>query len=468
MRAPLLALALLSSSTALLRPSPGALRGAPTRRRASASDDEPVDDQVAEKLAEWRRLAGEGKLYESSHIALTEGDDEAGEGSPAADVDNGGDVDLLGGGSLLAAFEDESDLIDVDMGEYMEGEDFADDYLSDEETSRLLAGISNTVVRGPPGGDKDAAEGGGKAKKKNARSSAGRDEGRGKGATAQEAPKGERLQKLLSNAGVCSRREAERYIADGRVRVDGKLVTELGRRFSRNSRITVDGAPIVQRDAQSTFWAVLNKPKGTLVTMKDEKGRKTVADLIPRARGLRLLPVGRLDRDTAGLVLMTNDNEWVHKLGHPSFGHTKRYRVVVRGGRIDGSVLRTLRSGGLLLDDDLRPLAPVAVEELNFYPDTGETSLEIILVEGRNRQIRRMMAALGHEVKSITRTAMGPIGLGALKAGEWRTLQKHEVAKLKASGSSAPEDKGAGGKGKGKRRWHSKGGGSSGHWRRKR
>jgi 23S rRNA pseudouridine2605 synthase len=233
---------------------------------------------------------------------------------------------------------------------------------------------------------------------------------------------------------VASRRAAEAMILDGRVFVNDRIVTTLGRKVDpAYDRITVDGYAIAMRPTAELKWVALYKPKGYVCTMDDEKGRKTVMELVPGAERARLLPVGRLDRNTAGLLLMTNDNKWLNELTHPSKGFQKYYRVVVEG-RPDERTLERLSDGSIHLDGDERPFAPCDVTWVSDDAKRGgmvTTTLRITLGEGRNRQIRRMMDAVHHPVYALTRTAIGPINLRGLAPGEWRELSAAEVALLK-------------------------------------
>jgi 23S rRNA pseudouridine2605 synthase len=240
-------------------------------------------------------------------------------------------------------------------------------------------------------------------------------------------------------------------ILDGRVFVNDRLVTELGRKVDPSSdRITVDGQLVSARPAAELKWVAVYKPKGYMCTCDDEKGRKTVLELVPGADRARLLPVGRLDRNTAGLLLMTNDNAWVNELTHPSKGFQKHYRVVVEG-RPDDRTLTRLSDGSIHLADEDRPFAPCVVEWLADDDRRGgmvTTTLRLTLSEGRNRQIRRMMDAVHHPVYALTRTAIGPITLKGLAPGEWRELTAGEVNQLKRqrkqSGGGASSPRGGG------------------------
>ncbi|KRW91928.1 RNA pseudouridine synthase [Alicyclobacillus tengchongensis] len=226
----------------------------------------------------------------------------------------------------------------------------------------------------------------------------------------------ERLQKVLAHAGVASRRKCESLIADGRVSVDGKTVTELGYKVDPARQvIAVDGKPI---RLEAKVIILLNKPTAYVSTVSDPEGRRTVMSLLPKIEE-RLYPIGRLDYDTSGLLLFTNDGALTERLLHPSHHVEKVYRVTVQG-RVNKEA-RQLLQQGVELDDGLT--APAVVEVLR----QGEESVvHLTIHEGRNRQVRRMFEALGLPVKRLKRIAFGPIALGHLKTGEWRMLEPDE------------------------------------------
>jgi pseudouridine synthase len=238
-----------------------------------------------------------------------------------------------------------------------------------------------------------------------------------------------RLQKLLSMAGVASRRAAEQLILEGRVVVNGDVVMTLGTRADpAQDDIRVDGRRI--RFDTRQRYIVLNKPKGFVTTRKDPEGRRTVIELLHGVREY-VYPVGRLDYETDGLLLMTSDGELAAKLTHPSHEVERVYEAIVVGAPSD-EALEKLRRGVFL---DGRRTAPAAVRRGGT---TGKgqkqlTKLTITLHEGRNRQVRRMCASIGHPVRRLTRVRMGPIGLGDLRPGQWRDLTTKEVEKLKAA-----------------------------------
>lgn len=234
---------------------------------------------------------------------------------------------------------------------------------------------------------------------------------------------GERLQKVLARAGYASRRRVEELIAEGRVRVNGEIAV-LGRRVDPDHDvIDVDGGLVPVR--VGTVYYLLNKPAGVVSTAADTHGRPTVVDLVPAEP--RVFPVGRLDMDTEGLILLTNDGELANRLTHPRHGVEKEYLVQVEGDP-PPAALRALREG-VELDDGVT--APAEVGRL------GEGLLRITIHEGRNRQVRRMCEAVGHPVTRLVRTRIGPLVDRSLKPGEWRALSADEVVDL-AKPPSAP------------------------------
>ena len=229
-----------------------------------------------------------------------------------------------------------------------------------------------------------------------------------------------RLAKFLAHAGVASRRAAEEIVRAGRVTVGGRVLTDPAHDVDGSEPVAVDGAVVaVARDR--VVWAV-NKPAGVVSTARDTHGRPTVVELVDDDR--RLYPVGRLDAETTGLLLLTDDGDLAQRLTHPSFEVPKTYVAEVEGGALSERALRALREG-VELDDG--PTAPARVRQL------GPGVLEIVLREGRKRQVRRMCAAVGHQVSSLERVAFGPLTLGGLPQGESRALTDAEVAELYAA-----------------------------------
>jgi 23S rRNA pseudouridine2605 synthase len=231
---------------------------------------------------------------------------------------------------------------------------------------------------------------------------------------------GERLQRVLARAGYGSRRVAEELIAGGRVRVDGE-VAELGRRVDPGrDRITVDGAP-VPADPGLRYFA-FNKPRGVTSTLRDPHAAESLAAYLPS--GPRVYPVGRLDRESEGLLLLTNDGELAHRLLHPSFGVEKDYLVEV-AGEISRDAVRVLTTGIELEDGVARALRVNDVRRAH-----GRSSLTMVMGEGRKREVRRMLAAVGFPVRRLVRTRQGPVRLGRLRPGESRALDRREVGEL--------------------------------------
>ena len=237
-------------------------------------------------------------------------------------------------------------------------------------------------------------------------------------------PDGVRLQKLLAAAGVGSRRVCEDLIAAGRVDVDGQVVTELGVRISPSQVVHVDGVR-VQLD-ESRVYLAFNKPAGVVTSMSDELGRVDIGDFVGN-RKERLFHVGRLDADTEGLLLLTNDGELAHRLQHPRYGVLKTYLAQIPGpvARDLGKRLRE----GIELED-----GPVAVDSFRIVDHApGKALVEVVLHEGRKHIVRRMLAEVGHPVITLVRTQVGPIHLGETKSGKWRNLTTAEVAALYAA-----------------------------------
>ncbi|MEM8944743.1 MAG: pseudouridine synthase [Planctomycetota bacterium] len=233
---------------------------------------------------------------------------------------------------------------------------------------------------------------------------------------------GERLQKVLAAAGVASRREAEQLILEGRVEVDGQTVLELGTRVNRQMQtIHVDGEALAK--PKLAYFAV-NKPEGVVCTANDPSGRTRVTDLLPPDAG-RVFNVGRLDIASEGLILCTNDGELANQLTHPRHGVEKTYDVQV-AGHVDVEVLRQLRQGVHLAEG----FARVVHVRIKSKRKNG-TILEMVLDEGRNREIRRLLAKVGHRVQRLTRIAVGPIRLGEMPKGASRRLTPEEVRKLR-------------------------------------
>ena len=243
------------------------------------------------------------------------------------------------------------------------------------------------------------------------------------------AEEGELLQKVLAALGFGSRRACEVLIAEGRVVVNGTVAVLGARVQPETDQVTVDGAPVGVRPGLVHY--LVNKPRGVVTTASDPQGRPTVVELVPDEP--RVFPVGRLDLDTEGLILLTNDGTLANAIAHPSTGVEKEYLVEVHGGRVSPSGLRHLREGVELEDGRT---APARVTQ----PSPGV--LRITIHEGRNRQVRRMCSAVGHEVRRLVRVRIGPISDRRLAPGDWRELLSDEVIALgqavAASGYAQP------------------------------
>jgi len=229
----------------------------------------------------------------------------------------------------------------------------------------------------------------------------------------------ERLHVRIAHSGLCSRRAAEQLILEGRVTVNDDLVIELGRKVSPHDVVAVDG--VVVGDAKQ-YTVLLNKPIGVVTTMHDPQGRPTIVRHLPNY-GVPLKPVGRLDMDTSGLLICTNDGELANRLAHPRYGIEKEYHAIVRGIP-DEKALAKLRKGVFV---EGRKTAPARVEVIHAEPKTHSTSLSIVIHEGRKRQVRLMCEAVGHPVTKLTRTRIGHLKLKGMRPGECKLLGKQDL-----------------------------------------
>ncbi|MFD2445905.1 23S rRNA pseudouridine(2605) synthase RluB [Bacillus sp. CGMCC 1.16607] len=233
----------------------------------------------------------------------------------------------------------------------------------------------------------------------------------------------ERLQKVIAHAGVTSRRKAEEWIKEGRVKVNGKVVTELGIKVTGNDRIEVNEIPI---EREEPVYFLIYKPRGVISSVKDDKGRKVVTDFFPFLEK-RIYPVGRLDYDTSGLLLLTNDGEFANLLIHPRHAIDKTYVAKVKG--IPSKELLRKLEKGIELEDG--KTAPAKTKLLSADKKKQTSIVEITIHEGRNRQVRRMFAAIGHEVLKLKREKFAFLTLQGLSTGDIRELTPHEVKQLR-------------------------------------
>lgn len=234
-----------------------------------------------------------------------------------------------------------------------------------------------------------------------------------------------RLQKYIAMSGRASRRASEELINEGRVYVNGKRVNEQGVKVEIGcDRVEVDGELLKVFDKK--IYIALNKPAGYVTTTKDQFDRPTVMDLVEREIHTRVFPVGRLDYETEGLLIMTNDGEWANKVTHPKYESSKKYYAVLKGVLTIPELNRIRR--GVVIDG--KKTSPAECEIIEI--DMGMTLVEITIHEGRNRQIRKMFEAVGHEVKALKRESIGPVQLGNLPEGRWRYLTSTEIEYFKA------------------------------------
>ncbi|PWW30409.1 pseudouridine synthase [Cytobacillus oceanisediminis] len=234
----------------------------------------------------------------------------------------------------------------------------------------------------------------------------------------------ERLQKVIAHAGIASRRKAEELMAEGRVKVNGKTVRELGVKVSASDRIEVDGIPV---EREEPVYYLLYKPRGVISAVSDDKGRKVVTDYFEGIKQ-RIYPVGRLDYDTSGLLVLTNDGEFANLLMHPSNEIEKVYVAKVKGIPSRESIKNLQR--GVILEDG--KTAPARTKLLSMDKKKQTAIIEISIHEGRNRQVRRMFEAIGHPVLKLKRERYGFLTLQGLSAGDARELTAHEVKQLRA------------------------------------
>lgn len=233
---------------------------------------------------------------------------------------------------------------------------------------------------------------------------------------------GIRLQKFLADAGVASRRKCEELIAQGRVEVDGRAVSAPGTKVIGNETITVDGKEV--KTDRKKVYILLNKPVGYISSARDQFSRKTVLDLVDTVNE-RIYPVGRLDYDTSGLILLTNDGEFANLMMHPSHETEKVYRAVVKGKLGDDEI--KMLQDGIAINGYVTSPAKVRVTETG----RSDSTVEITIHEGRNRQVRHMFEALNHPVLHLKRVAIGPVKISGLEEGKWRYLSRNELEEIR-------------------------------------
>ncbi len=231
-----------------------------------------------------------------------------------------------------------------------------------------------------------------------------------------------RLQKYLAMCGVASRRAAEQLIVDGRVSVNGKIITQQGTKVTSKDKVLVDGKPV--QVEKKKYYIMMNKPTGYICAVTDDRERPCVVDILKDDVPARIFPVGRLDYDTSGLLLLTNDGDFMQKLTHPSYEVWKTYRAVVKGVPTERNV-EEFASGIVLEDGRTEP----AVLDVVGYKGKNAIA-EISIKEGKNRQVRRMMQAIGHPVLSLERISIAALELGNLKPGAWRYLKEKDFEAL--------------------------------------
>jgi 23S rRNA pseudouridine2605 synthase len=238
---------------------------------------------------------------------------------------------------------------------------------------------------------------------------------------SKQPQEGIRLNKFIAHSGICSRREADMHIKLGAVKINNKVMTALGYKVMPTDVVHFDGQRL---QAEKPAYVLLNKPKGFITTTRDEKGRRTVMDLVANATKSRIVPVGRLDRPTTGLLLFTNDGDLAKKLTHPSTGVKKLYHVVL-DKTVNGEHLQRLRTGITLEDGAIK------ADEISFVQGASKREVGIALHSGRNRIVRRIFAHLGYEVVSLDRVLFAGLSKKDLPRGHWRHLSQSEIQQLK-------------------------------------
>ncbi len=232
----------------------------------------------------------------------------------------------------------------------------------------------------------------------------------------------ERLQKVIASSGYCSRRKAEELIVEGKVKVNGKVITELGTKVDYNDTVLVNGKPLNNKE-EKTYY-LLNKPRGVVTTVKDEKDRKTVMELIPNDK--RVYPVGRLDYDTTGVLILTNDGELTNLLTHPK-NHVEKTYIAKVEGLVMKQDLEKL-CNGVIIDGKKTSRAKARIKKMD--KKTNHTIVELVIYEGRNHQVKKMFEAIGYKVLKLKREKFSFLSVSNLKSGEYRLLSVKEVKKL--------------------------------------
>ena len=232
-----------------------------------------------------------------------------------------------------------------------------------------------------------------------------------------------RLQKYLALCGVASRRSAEVLITDGRVKVNGQVVTELGTKVTKKDKVTFDGKEITYENEK--IYIAVNKPTGYLSSVSDDRGRKTVVDLVKDEFSERLYPVGRLDYDTEGLIFLTNDGDFTYAVTHPKHNINKTYEAIIRGKLTEDEIFTLCK--GVNIDGFIT--SPALLDIVSEEKD--KSTVHITIHEGKNRQVRKMFDAVGHRVLKLKRISVGKVKLGNLKVGKWRELTEKEINSLR-------------------------------------
>ncbi len=234
----------------------------------------------------------------------------------------------------------------------------------------------------------------------------------------------ERLQKYLANSGIDSRRKCEQYILDGKVQVNGKIVTELGTKINTEKDVVTFNGKKVE-PSENKIYILLNKPIGYVTTVKEQFGREKVTDLVHVKE--RIMPVGRLDMYTSGAIILTNDGDFIYKVTHPKNEITKTYTVTLKG-QVQDDEIEKLRDG-ITLDDGFKT-SPAKVKKIMEDKEKNKTRLEIVIHEGKNREVRRMCEAINKKVLALHRSKIGNVSLDGLAIGKWRYLKESEVSQF--------------------------------------